>query len=902
MTLRERYHRLREALKLRFLVVHVIYLLVMSIIGSILLYPQKNMLYIDSLFFAVGACTQSGLNTINLNDLTTFQQVVLYLLPVATNPLTINSFLVFVRLHWFEKEFDNIAERARQQHKLRKSRSVGIDEQEPDIESHGVRGRPITIIGSAKMTEGMFPGQMSYPVSRRPSPDREKHTPSTEVRSDSSSTDSSPLPVLAHRPEPDIRFAELPTPRRDVDDYVTPGPALVIKSPRELELEEPDRIAEEPAGDHDTIRFGDLPSPHRATHARQPSHQLALSALSHRRGGSVDLSRGSSPPISPTDERDIRFGDLPSPRDLQHAPHARADSYDSDGPAYVVKSPREQELERRRIHGRTESDLDDTLEGLERAQSHIIVPSPDATGGHKFSKRSMTIEAPEANMRRRSSFGQMFRPSATIDRFENLMSRARLRRSDTSPVSRRSSRAMSMLPYLSYQPTIARNSFFVGLSEEQREELGGVEYRALKLLAKIVVGYIVVFFVFGIICLIPWILNDGYYRSIVDKYAVRPAWWAVFMTGSSFFNVGYSLLPSSMTEFNRATFPLLLMSFLIAIGNTGFPCMLRFIIWLAAKCFRAGSSTGESLSFLLDHPRRCFTLLFPSKPTWWLLFVLLVLNLVDLFLFLILDFHSEYLSDISGGFRFVDGLFQAFSTRVCGLNVVDLARVHPAVQVSYMVMMYISVLPVAISVRRTNVYEEQSLGIYIDSSDSETEYETDSYDPRSSLSRRSSLTSSASRARRRKRKPTLVASHIRRQLSFDLWFLFLGVFLICCSEGHRLRQNDIRYTIFTILFEAVSAYGTVGLSLGYTDQDTSFSGQFNTLSKLVLVALMIRGRHRGLPYALDRAVLLPSQALDEKDRRQEQRADRRMSMATTLGRTSGYSMGRRVQSQALSID
>ena len=42
----------------------------------------------------------------------------------------------------------------------------------------------------------------------------------------------------------------------------------------------------------------------------------------------------------------------------------------------------------------------------------------------------------------------------------------------------------------------------------------------------------------------------------------------------------------------------------------------------------------------------------------------------------------------------------------------NLQLLHPAVLVSYMVMMYISVFPVAISIRRTNVYEEKSLGIY----------------------------------------------------------------------------------------------------------------------------------------------------------------------------------------------
>lgn len=42
----------------------------------------------------------------------------------------------------------------------------------------------------------------------------------------------------------------------------------------------------------------------------------------------------------------------------------------------------------------------------------------------------------------------------------------------------------------------------------------------------------------------------------------------------------------------------------------------------------------------------------------------------------------------------------------------NLQLLHPAVLVSYMIMMYISIFPVAISIRRTNVYEEQSLGIY----------------------------------------------------------------------------------------------------------------------------------------------------------------------------------------------
>jgi hypothetical protein len=35
----------------------------MTLIGSIILYPTKNMDYVDALFFSSGAATQSGLNT-----------------------------------------------------------------------------------------------------------------------------------------------------------------------------------------------------------------------------------------------------------------------------------------------------------------------------------------------------------------------------------------------------------------------------------------------------------------------------------------------------------------------------------------------------------------------------------------------------------------------------------------------------------------------------------------------------------------------------------------------------------------------------------------------------------------------------------------------------------------------
>jgi hypothetical protein len=208
--------------------------------------------------------------------------------------------------------------------------------------------------------------------------------------------------------------------------------------------------------------------------------------------------------------------------------------------------------------------------------------------------------------------------------------------------------------------------------------------------------------------------------------------------------------------------------------------------------------------------------------------------------------------------RVLDGWFQAASTRTAGFGVVNLAELHPAIQVSYLIMMYISVLPIAISVRRTNVYEEKSLGIY-GSPTEEVEDESE---------------------------PSYVGAHLRRQLSFDLWYIFLGFFIISIAEGSRLEAGDPAFNMFSVLFEIVSAYGTVGLSLGYTNINASFSAEFNTISKLVIIAMQIRGRHRGLPYELDRAILLPSEHLQEKEAQDAaQRVHRRNSTATAVGST-----------------
>jgi hypothetical protein len=175
-----------------------------------------------------------------------------------------------------------------------------------------------------------------------------------------------------------------------------------------------------------------------------------------------------------------------------------------------------------------------------------------------------------------------------------------------------------------------------------------------------------------------------------------------------------------------------------------------------------------------------------------------------------------------------------------------------------LIMMYISVFPIAISIRRTNVYEEKSLGMY------QSSHVEDDQDA-TALS--------------------YVGTHLRRQLSFDLWYVFLGFFIIAIAEGPKIVA--LRFTLFDCLFEVVSAYGTVGLSMGAAGVNASLCSQFSVVGKLVIVAMEIRGRHRGLPYGLDRAILLPSESRFKKEAEEQEAALARTSTGLTHATASG---------------
>lgn len=127
----------------------------------------------------------------------------------------------------------------------------------------------------------------------------------------------------------------------------------------------------------------------------------------------------------------------------------------------------------------------------------------------------------------------------------------------------------------------------------------------------------------------------------------------------------------------------------------------------------------------------------------------------------------------------------------------------------------------------------------------------------------------------------LVSQHVRSQLSHDVWWIVLATFVITIIETRHSIVDPQTYSVFNMMFEVVSAYTNIGLSLGLPDQAYSFSGGLYTGSKVVMVLVMLRGRHRGLPVALDRAVRLPKEQLDD-DEEEDAEIRRAISRDTSI--------------------
>ncbi|KAI5288608.1 hypothetical protein KEM54_005076 [Ascosphaera aggregata] len=425
------------------------------------------------------------------------------------------------------------------------------------------------------------------------------------------------------------------------------------------------------------------------------------------------------------------------------------------------------------------------------------------------------------------------------------------------------------------QGLVGRNSAFYGLTTEDRRKLGGVEYRALSLLSVLVPVYCFSFQFLGAIGLGAWIAKHD--PEAARANAVKPWWVGIFNAISAFNNNGMSLLDANVTVFQSSPYVLLTMGFLILAGHTCYPVFLRLIIWTWSKVLPSEQRWHDlrvTLQFLLEHPRRCYTHLFPAKHTWFLVGALVMVNSIDWSMFEVLNIGNDKIGHLSSGTKVLDGLFQAFAVRSGGFYVVPMSDLRLSMLVLYVLMMYLSVYPVVITMRNSNVYEERSLGLFPDFDSRPSRTITAFRHIRKSFTKKTkqdrATTADGDFSDQETVKSTInpdesrayfIRQQIHSQLAHDLWWIALAVLLVTIVETSNIDRDPVTFSVFNIIFELISGYGCVGVSTGVPGKAYSFAGAWHKLSKLILCAVMIRGRHRGLPAAIDRAVLLPGEHL-----------------------------------------
>ena len=516
------------------------------------------MAYIDALFFTMGAASQSGLNTIDLNKLLLYQQIILYLIPMVTNPIVIHSTVVFVRLYWFEKRFQHVVKEAMS---WRRTKSKGRPDTSTanEKEEEGVNGRDIRVLNDG---QAVGPGG-----SRIAYKDHQKQSPIME----STSSSDSQSPKLQGPPGSLAPFRREITFADDMGSPFSPPARL----PQQRSPEQHIAFVENQRNptDKGILR---IPGPREFDEGHGPETLEEDNALSKQITGSVDQDNSHAA------------------GDELRAEDRTKGNVTFDSSTRPALSPIESQ--RSTVHFRS----------LPTNGSRQQTPGPYTPGTPGFSRGLSTPKS---------------RPRAGT--FSSLM------RSGTQP--------QTPMPYLTYQPTVGRNSAFIDLTEEQRDELGGIEYRSLKTLIVILMSYFFFFHFLGIIVFTPWIVLTDTWGKIVNNDGIGRPWWGIFSAATLFNDLGFTLTPDSFISFQTAVLPMLLGSFLIIIGNTGFPCLLRLIIWMSSKVVRKESAIWEEIQFLLDHPRRCFTLLFPGHATWVLFAILILLNGIDLIFFIILD-------------------------------------------------------------------------------------------------------------------------------------------------------------------------------------------------------------------------------------------------------------------------
>ena len=270
------------------------------------------------------------------------------------------------------------------------------------------------------------------------------------------------------------------------------------------------------------------------------------------------------------------------------------------------------------------------------------------------------------------------------------------------------------------------------------------------------------------------------------------AWQSVFHAVSAFCNAGFGLLPDNLVRYRGDLLVNLAITALIVVGGLG------FLVNMEVRDQAMLRLRGRRAPMLTLHARLALT-------------VTAALLVAGTLAFLALEWDNA-LRGLPPGERLLASWFQSVTPRTAGFNTVDFGRVSSDTLFFTILLMFVGASPGSTG----GGIKTTTFGLLV------------------------ALVVARWRGRGRATvfHRTIPHAVMDRALMLTLlaWALVsLGIGLLVFTETHGRPFGEAEPRFVALMFEAVSAFGTVGLSTGLTPS-------LSPAGKLVLAALMFVGR------------------------------------------------------------
>nr|ACD54810.1 unknown [Adineta vaga] len=455
-----------------------------------------------------------------------------------------------------------------------------------------------------------------------------------------------------------------------------------------------------------------------------------------------------------------------------------------------------------------------------------------------------------------------------------------------------------------YELELSKRHLNENLSSHIRDELARLpkpeelRYRAYIMCIVLILGLFLTINIIGLLIIGIWLQTHANQEYLMQNNATLNPWYvASMLTLFSFNQNGLAPFSTGLTRFVDDIF-------------------LNIIIILVIFSFCPYYSNLFVLVIIFDYillnNHHLSTLLYPTLQTRIYFVVTLVLYLMSITISLILDLQSKYLKQYTPNIRIMIFLFQTINLRFCGFQTFDISLFSTATLLVYLLLM-------ATKPQMLCALDESPFEIYWLTLEAQAQVNDETNLSKSlpqKLQRAMSMVPGAhtdalvfnqihhflrrqslitkklakkelfrnvdNKSKHSKRikslRLRLFLIHFIRALfkhTFDFFlltrtWLFVFIFLICAFEYHRMAPNDPHITLLKIIFEIISAFGGVGMSLGYPNKATSFASVLSTGSKVLLIVTMLMGRHRGLLASMKDQEVIKYSAIKLLIRRREE--------------------------------